>query len=375
MATSMPLSRNYGIQRFRHSVYVDYGSSNMQSQNFSLPYPYFIQVSTTTTVSLAYPPEMGGSTPDLSAFEDILKPVYPGQKIIDIKTYSEHPHPHYLLLLSSGVELVLKTSTPQPSTLLYHERHSLETEAHILCLLESSEIWCIPKLLRCEATKTSTSTPYLLRHKFKGVPLADIEGSLTTEDRRLVDRQLGIAVEQIGQHTATKFGSVYDICHGTGERTWRRAFLNMLESVLWNAENMLITIPYSEIRYQATRLDAAFDEVTEPRLSFYDIGRPSNIIVDSKTRAIVGLTDFTGVIWGDVLMADIFENPSADILAGYGLDPTQSGYAPIRLLFYSCYRNILKIVKQYYRKQQTDEELQARKAITANLAKIAAFAL
>ncbi|KAF3491571.1 uncharacterized protein GIQ15_01088 [Arthroderma uncinatum] len=316
---------------------------------------------------------MTRSTPSTSSFRGLIETLFPNQRVSSIQAYDEDPHPHYLLRLSGGTELVLKTSTPHPETVLYYERHSLEVEAHVLSLLEPSEIWCIPKLIQCEVSPSSPTITCLLRYKCKGVPLSEIQESLTTDDLRRIDRQLGIAVDQIGQHTATKFGSVHDICVGGGERTWKRAFLNLLESLLWNAENMFISLPYFEIRHQASRLSAVFDEVTEPRLILYNISRSSHLVIDPKTKDVSGVIDFTAATWGDVLMTDIFENPSSDILKGYGSDPTREGSAPIRLLFYSCYRNILKIVKQYYRNQSHEEELRVRKALMANLASIAAF--
>ncbi|KAK2871854.1 hypothetical protein FQN49_002765 [Arthroderma sp. PD_2] len=350
-----------------------HGLSNLQRQCNTLPYPYVLQISTTTTVSVGFPGKMTHSTSNASSFRGLIEPLFPDQKVLSVRAYDEDPHPHYILRLSSGIEVVLKTSTPQPDTVLYYERHSLEVEAHVLWLLEPSEIWCIPKLIRCEVAPSSPTVTSLLRYKCQGAPLLELEASLTADDLRRIDRQLGIAVDQIGQHTATKFGTVHDICVGGGERTWKRAFLNLLESLLWNAENMFISLPYFEIRHQASRLSAIFDEVTVPRLILYNISRSSHLVIDPQTKDISGVIDFTAATWGDVLMTDIFENPSSDILEGYGSDPTREGSAPIRLLFYSCYRNILRIVKQYYRNQLHEEEIRVRKALMANLASIAAF--
>ncbi|EGD94956.1 hypothetical protein TESG_08360 [Trichophyton tonsurans CBS 112818] len=347
--------------------------SSMQRQCNTPPYPYVMQISTTTTVSVGFPGKVPRNNKNTSSIDGFIQPLFPNQKVLDIQTYDEDPHPHYLLHMSGGIELALKTSTRQPETVLYHERHALEVEAHVLLLLEPSGIWCIPKLIRCEVVPSSPTVTCLLRYKCPGTPLSEIKEKLTSEELRRIDKQLGITVNRIGQHTATKFGPVYDICMGRGERTWKRAFLNLLESLLWNAENMLISLPYFEIRHQASRLSAVFDDVTEPRLILYNISQPSHIIIDPETKDISGVIDFTAATWGDVLMTDIFENPSPDIIKGYGSDPTRDGFAPIRLLFYSCYRNILKIVKQYYRNQPHEEELRVRKNLMSDLASIAEY--
>ncbi|KAM5441313.1 Lethal(2) giant larvae sro7 [Microsporum ferrugineum] len=341
--------------RVNHSLRYDHHNlSNMQRPCRTLPYPYIIQISTTTTVSVGFPGKMTRGNPDASSLHGLIEPLFPNQKVVNIQTYDEDPHPHYLLYMSGGAELALKTSTPQPETALYYERHSLEVEAYVLSLLEPSEIWCIPKLIRCEVTPSSPSLTCLLRYKCPGTPLSELQGKLTSEELKRIDKQLGIAVDQIGQHTATKFGPVH-------------------ESLLWNAENMLISLPYFEIRHQASRLSAVFDEVTDPRLVLFNISQSSHLIIDPKTKDISGIIDFTAATWGDVLMTDVFENPSCDILSGYGSDPTREGSAPIRLLFYSSYRNILNIVKQYYRNQPHEEELRVRKALMANLASIAEY--
>ena len=79
----------------------------------------------------------------------------------------------------------------------------------------------------------------------------------------------------------------------------------MLESVLRDAEDMFVNLPYSQIREQLVKAEGSLDEVREARLVIPGLSDPGNVLVDRQTKEITGVMDFTRALWGDVeLMKD-----------------------------------------------------------------------
>ena len=106
----------------------------------------------------------------------------------------------------------------------------------------------------------------------------------------------------------------------------------LLDSLLFEAENKLISLPRAEIQQQAVRLMGALDGVMKARLVVLGLGRPSHIIVEPSTKRITGFTNFTNAFWADILFSDAFENPSPNFIQGYGFNPLQDESARARLL-------------------------------------------
>lgn len=324
---------SYSLYCLKNVAYINHSISTTLSHHRATASPFIYSITTTrTTTSAMYSSKPTSNESDIAAIQDFLQSLFPNDRLLETQCQAGGQHSQYFLKTTNGLEVILKSNSPQPGSFINYRQYSLEAEAHILSILATSGISYIPKLLGFESRGYSPRAEYLFRHSVKGEPLSDLRPSVTAGDMKCIHKQLGTAVQQIGEYTATTFGSVYDVQKGTGYKTWNHAFFNLLESALWNAENMLISLPYLEIREQARRLSDAFDEVIEPRLVIVDIGQESNIIIDPETKELAGFSDFTSALWGDVLITRIFEEPSPDLLEGYGLDPAQSTPARIRLL-------------------------------------------
>jgi len=132
----------------------------------------------------------------------------------------------------------------------------------------------------------------------------------------------------IGQQFSTAFGPLSKVAAGTGSYHWREAFVTLFEEVLRDAEDMFIHLPYSQIRREMYRWSFALDEIKTPRLVVVNFGRPSEVLLDPETRQLSGLLEFGSALWGDVMLAEMFESPSDAFLAGFGPIPSsgQSQY-------------------------------------------------
>ncbi|KAJ5093052.1 Aminoglycoside phosphotransferase [Penicillium angulare] len=273
-----------------------------------------------------------------------------------------------LLTLSNGVRLLLK-GAPLPGTpLLRHERYFLETEARFLALLGQSANPCIPQLYHYDPRGSVLGCAYSIRQYMKGSSLSEIQDQITSQEREDVDRHLGFLASTIGQNVAPGFGSLQQVAMGTGKRSWREVFIALFESVLRDAEDMFIHLPYADIRHEVSRLSSVLGEVTLPRLVVLGFGRPSHVLLDETSHQLSGVVDFGSAFWGDILMAEIFENPTPAVLEGAGLPLKRTNGEDIRLLMYSCYRLVTEITIQYYRDREEEIEYDARRRLLANIA-------
>lgn len=245
-----------------------------------------------------------------------------------------HLHTLRRLTLSNGSRLLLKGSPVHGTPLLRQERHFLEAEARFLALLGQSANPCIPQLYHYDPRGTPLGSAYLVRQYVKGTTLRDMENRMTVQQHDHLDRHLGFLLSTIGQNVAPRFGALQQVASGVGRRSWRESFWALFEGVLRDAEDMFIHLPYAEIRHEVSRLASALDQVTLPRLVVVGFGRPSHVLLDECSKQLSGIVDFSSAFWGDVLMAEIFENPSTAVLEGAGMPLTRTDGEEIRLLMY-----------------------------------------
>ena len=79
----------------------------------------------------------------------------------------------------------------------------------------------------------------------------------------------------------------------------------MLESVLMDGEDVMVSLPYLQIREQVSRMKNALDSVEEARLVVLGFGQAENVLIDRRTNEVTGLLDFGRAIWGDWEMGDL----------------------------------------------------------------------
>lgn len=258
---------------------------------------------------------------------------FPSSRITDVRISRGRLHSIYLLKLSNGAKLILKMHARPQATLMRHELTSLETEAKVLSRLCSSTCRFATRLIGFSRRLEAGGRSYILKEYVPGIPLSDFEAtSLTNHDRQDIEKQHGNAVRLIGEHIGSTFGTVAAVSAGRGEKLWRHAFMLLLDSLLFEAENKLISLPFREIRRQAIRLMSALNDVMKPRLVVLDLGSPSHIILDPSTKRIVGFTNFSNAFWADMLFSEAFENPTSAFIEGYGFNPMQDETARARLL-------------------------------------------
>ncbi len=88
----------------------------------------------------------------------------------------------------------------------------------------------------------------------------------------------------------------------------------MLDSLLMDAEDMLVALPYGEVRYVLEMVGPELEQVTEASLIFglgvnshtsEEVGDGERklgsveILIDRRSNEITGLVGLGGAVWGD----------------------------------------------------------------------------
>ena len=280
------------------------------------------------TASLLSPP----ITPELDNISKlVLRHVRGGATVQSIERLSGHLHRIHLLRLTDGSRLILKLAPYSNVRLLRLEHQALSVEAATLQVLASRVQLPVPSLIKHDAQDRSMGAPYSLQTRVGGVNMSRI-GRLSSHERANIDRTMGFYFRHVSSLVAGKFGAPHLVFAGGGSDSWQACFLQMLELVLRDAEDVLVNLPYESIRYYVQHHGHLLDQVTEARLVLLDIANEDNVLLDERTRQVTGFVDLSDVVLGDPFMATTFVRPSSAFLEGYGTSPSRTRNEAIRQL-------------------------------------------
>jgi hypothetical protein len=280
-------------------------------------------MSSSLVMSYTLPPirtSPSGSS-EIRTFEKLLKNIYQGNKIPlrDAERLRGHLHRIYLLRSLAGYAYILKCAPLRHARILRHEQKSLETEGRVLDLIRASCQIPIPQNIGNDSSNRNViHSPYILQNYIPGRLLSSMEQYLSAPERENIDRTLGGCIRSISSIRNNTFGPVHRVYAGSGHSTWREAFLSMLESVLRDCEDFLVSLPYDSIRYYTSTQAQALDAIQEAQLVPLDAGTAQNVLLDEQTRQISGLLGFSHVVWGDPQLASCFKDASTAFWEGYG---------------------------------------------------------
>lgn len=276
------------------------------------------------------------TSPEFNAFQKLLRQLYrdPNLSLQQVERLRAHLHRLFIVRSVDNTTFLVKGSPSRDVRLLRHEYKSLETEGRILDLVATKTHVPVPRRLNFEASNgNAIRSPYLLRSYIPGKTLASMSMYLSTAERGDVDRSLGAYFHSLTQIKLRHFGFTNKVYAGQGSETWSQGFRTLLESVLRDAEDVLINLPYDQIRYWVAAHKNVLDEIVEAQMVPLTAGDPNKIILDERRKHVVGLLGFSNVVWGDPLLSGVFESASDAFWEGYGgeVDDT-SGYRIRRLL-------------------------------------------
>lgn len=242
----------------------------------------------------------------------------------------------------------------------------------------------VPNLLKYSSEGKDLTVPYILSAPIGGTPLSSVALYLTIPEQRTINQQLGTLSHTLALITSPnrEFGLAADVLSSLvptslpatdsstasgvhGSSTWSHAFAVLLESAMRDAEDMLVNLPYHEIRRYIRTYSHYFDEIKVPRLLILNIRDPDNVMVvredfsggaegDSGAK-VVGLRDWSQGIfedaigfldsWRDVSMEDDDTEEGTEMAASDDREVSEK----FRALMYICYRAVVTIATEYQR--------------------------
>jgi hypothetical protein len=359
--------------------------------------------------------------------KEILSHVFPNETLGPVEELKTTQLSRlYSLTMSDDRKLMLSFAPSLSVHLLRHEAAVLSSEARLSYFITESVqnpgsqklnstktnqarkhaglSALVPKLLKHSPNNREMAYPYSIFEPTAGVPLFTVAIYLSLPERRLIDEQIGLMARALASFTSPsgEFGAVSRVLpdpfvkptrtskalETMGSTSWTEAFHGLLEGVLRDGEDKAVLLPYEVIRAHYTRLSYHLDSVLVPRLFVLDIANDRNVMVErgldeegslkpsAEGVRLAGLRSWSQGVFGDVLLADFFDNPSESCLEGWregGENVIEDeDNARVRMLLYRCFRAVVTIVTEYYRPQSDSSrrELEGRRRLTSALAEM-----
>jgi aminoglycoside phosphotransferase (APT) family kinase protein len=255
----------------------------------------------------------------------------------------------YSICLSDKGEVVLKIAPPSEVKTLRYEKNIMKTEVEVLKLLKENTKVPVPKVYYYDNTGSEIENDYFIMEKIAGTPYNKIKNSITEEERKAIERDLGLYNRIINDIKGRKFGQ-YSQPEKASDK-WFDAFMMLVYDVLQDGKEYNVKLPmeYHDIEKLILSYSYAFNYVGEPSLIHWDL-HDGNVIV-SDDRHIVGIIDCDRAMWGDPLIEVYFGKffNHEYFSLGYGIDPIFDANMKIRRAIYDIYLDFIMVVESYYR--------------------------
>lgn len=256
----------------------------------------------------------------------------------------------YRIRLRSGRRAVLKIAPPPEVEVMTYERGAMATELAALRLIGEHTRVPVPVVDFADRSHETCDADYFFMTYVDADNLDLISGSLTRAETDVYTEALGAITRELNGVRGPSFGPLA----GPGDRTWRVAFLRMIENSLGDGERRRVDLgqDYDLVREVVLAHADSLDEVTEPRFVEWDLW-PGNCMV--RDGRVVAVIDHERAFYGDPLMEFGFAGTvlstfgdATAFLRGYGrgpLTPTER----IRRLLYDVHLTLIHIVETDYR--------------------------
>ncbi|WP_310605533.1 phosphotransferase family protein [Anaerosporobacter sp.] len=259
----------------------------------------------------------------------------------------------YYITLTNGEHVILKVAPHPDARIMSNEKNIMFSEVDSLRLVKRETEVPIPDILYYDDSHEICPSDYFFMSVIEGGSFSTLGESLTEEDRKGIQKQIGEYNYSMNQITGERFG-YYGQQDLQGD-CWFEVFRDMLQLAFYDARKANIEIPYKEeeILSLLERDKSCFDEVTIPRFVHWDLWA-GNVFV--KDNMVTGVIDFERCIWGDPLLEVGFRcyERNVDFLEGYGLT-SLTKEEERRANWYDIYLFQIMILEGEYRQYETDD--------------------
>nr|POE93226.1 hypothetical protein CFP56_19238 [Quercus suber] len=294
-------------------------------------------------------------------------------QVVEVEKLDSYLYRTFRLRTRQSFFYLLRCTPSRSVRLLRHEEGRIEAEATILQLLSGQSGILNARLVDYDSTKLNGS-PHLICGPFSGSILSDIEPSLSKDSLAAIDQSLGQCLRCISELRGQAFGPFQRSQRPIAHNSWAQQFSAMLETVLRDGEDALISLPYAGIRTLIHKHKASLDRIIIPRVLLLEVGDDRNIVVDPGTHHVTGIVDLSTAYWGDPFLSDVFYKPTASFAHGFGRLPNGDDDERLRQYMYVLYHTLLAIVRHGYRPAEHGAELEARRDLTTAMRQLQAIA-
>ena len=262
----------------------------------------------------------------------------------------------YNVRLADGREVVLKIAPPQGAEVMIYEKNIMTTEVASMRLVHENPAIPVPEIYFFDTAHDLCDSDYFFMEKICADNLEQVRASLPAKTQEDIDFHIGEIIREINTFPGTYFG--YDGNPDLRAKTWKEAFIKIVESVLEDAarKNVVFDFGYDEIRAAILKHSPALDEITTPCLVHWDAWNPNFFVKDGR---VVGIIDFERALWAEPLMEAQFRV----LFSEQGIAPSWRGYGKTSFTFaeeqrshlYTLHLALVMHTECFYRNYDTDE--------------------
>jgi aminoglycoside phosphotransferase (APT) family kinase protein len=279
-----------------------------------------------------------------------------GQSIQSVEELSDGwANVAYVIDLQDGKKVVLKVAPSSDKLLMRCEKNNMKTEVEAMRMVSQMVNVPIPHIYTYDPSCSLIPSEYFIMEYIEGTPLNKIKESLSSEEKRNIEKQLGEYNRSINSIKGTKFGYFHD---GKGLKdSWSEVFRRLLDDVLADGQDAGVKLPvsYADIEKEIEKRITALDEVTEPCLVHWDLWDGNIFIHEGQ---ISGIVDFERAIWGEPLFEYYFGKfgDSASFEEGYGRGVVTDAERDRRTL-YDLYLDLIMVIECDFRKYENQDHI------------------
>ncbi|KAI1792286.1 hypothetical protein LXA43DRAFT_1093811 [Ganoderma leucocontextum] len=265
----------------------------------------------------------------------------------------------FLARVEDGPPYILKTAVPAPTSLVSasYLPNTLETEHALLKLIASQSDIPTPTILAFDPSTSLVPYQYLLLAHPGGIPLALVRasGKLSPRQAALLDLRLGSYLKQLHERVQNDWFGLPSQAKDE-LYSWQEAFTLLLETILEDAREAGVALPYEDVRRCLSRAIGffLFDDCEVPSLVSF-VGDEHSTFVDfdqgkgtGAPEQEVRVTSFMSVghaLWGDPLLETMFLEPSAAFVEGYGGPLIVFARQRTKRLWYTLFLSLVVLVQ------------------------------
>lgn len=203
----------------------------------------------------------------------------------------------YRLTLTDGRKMILRVGPIHPELLMYYEHNMMEAETFVFKAMEVAGIPCS----HIVAMGNVDERDFMLVDFIESLPLSG--ANLTSEERKVVKKEVGHALSQMHALTGSAYGRVAEVLAGRGHATWYDHVWYEVSTLMMQARECgsFTAAEAAHVEKTIQHCKDALSEVDRTTLCHGDLW-DGNILVCQKEDGwhLAAIIDVDRAVYGDI---------------------------------------------------------------------------